>query len=122
MKNILLVDDNRTMLLVWKQILIKRGYHVITAMDGIEALARLAEYPQIQFVLSDWMMPNMNGIELCRRLKSADYGRYIFFVLLSGKDDQHSIIEGINAGADDFLLKMQTLMKLMPVLKPVLER
>jgi sigma-B regulation protein RsbU (phosphoserine phosphatase) len=105
MKNILLVDDNRTMLLVWKQILIKRGYHVITAMDGIEALARLAEYPQIQFVLSDWMMPNMNGIELCRRLKSADYGRYIFFVLLSGKDDQHSIIEGINAGADDFFVK-----------------
>jgi len=105
MKNILLVDDNRTMLLVWTQILIKRGYNVITAADGVKALEVLAEHPEIQFVLSDWIMPNMDGIELCKALKSGKYSRYIFFVLLSGKNDQTSIIEGINAGADDFFVK-----------------
>lgn len=105
MKDILLVDDNRTMLLVWERILSKRGYNVITARDGFDALAVLDEHPHIQFVLSDWMMPNMDGIALCSHLKSANYARYIFFVLLSGKNDQTSIIEGINAGADDFVVK-----------------
>ena len=82
-----------------------RGYNVITALNGLEALAQLEKYPSIQLVLSDWMMPELNGIELCFHLKSPDYGRYIFFVLLSGRDDDDSIVEGINAGADDFVAK-----------------
>jgi len=105
MKDILLVDDNLAMLWVWEQTLLKRGYNVMTARDGLEALTVLQGNPQIQFVLSDWMMPNMNGIELCTKLKSVEYQRYIFFVLLSGKNDQPSIVEGINAGADDFFVK-----------------
>ena len=82
-----------------------RGYNVITALNGIEALAQLERYPSIQLVLSDWMMPELNGIELCLQLKSPDYNRYIFFMLLSGRDDDDSIVEGINAGADDFIAK-----------------
>ncbi|WP_425440594.1 response regulator [Photobacterium indicum] len=85
--------------------LTKRGFNVITASDGLQALEVLKVNAHIQFVLSDWMMPEMDGIELCARLKSGDYSRYIFFVLLSGKDDQASIINGINAGADDFVVK-----------------
>lgn len=105
MRDILLVDDNRTMLMFMEKMLTKRGFNVITANDGLQALDVLKVNPHIQFVLSDWMMPEMNGIELCTRLKSGDYSRYIFFVLLSGKDDQASIINGINAGADDFVVK-----------------
>ncbi|MGF1685443.1 SpoIIE family protein phosphatase [Photobacterium japonica] len=105
MPKILLVDDNRTILLMLKTQLTKRGYEITTASDGAQALAILAEREDIQFVLSDWMMPEIDGIELCRRVKSADYARYLFFVLLSGKDDQASIINGINAGADDFVVK-----------------
>lgn len=105
MKNILLVDDNRTMLLFMQSALSKRGYSVVTANDGADALKILAERKDIQFVLSDWMMPGIDGIELCRRVKSSNYNRYLFFVLLSGKDDQQSIIDGINAGADDFVVK-----------------
>ncbi|MFT5789819.1 MAG: sigma-B regulation protein RsbU (phosphoserine phosphatase), partial [Shewanella sp.] len=55
-------------------------------------------HPNIQLVLSDWMMPQLNGIELCYRLKSAEYCRYIFFILLSGRDDKESIVKGITAG------------------------
>ncbi|OAN13795.1 regulator [Photobacterium jeanii] len=105
MNEILVVDDNRTMLMFMERVLSKRGFKVTTANDGTQALHVLEECPDIQFVLSDWMMPEMDGIELCRRLKSGNYSRYIFFVLLSGKDDQESIISGINAGADDFVVK-----------------
>ncbi|KHT63407.1 regulator [Photobacterium gaetbulicola] len=105
MKRILLVDDNRTMLLFMEKVLSKRGFDVITAIDGMHALQVLEERPDIQFVLSDWMMPEMDGIELCSRVKSANYGRYLFFMLLSGKDDKESIVSGINAGADDFVVK-----------------
>ncbi|WP_299809070.1 SpoIIE family protein phosphatase [uncultured Shewanella sp.] len=104
-REILLVEDNRVMQLLMRKKLSSRGYHVITAIDGIDALKQLENTPSIQLVLSDWMMPKLNGIELCYYLKSPEYGRYIFFVLLSGRDDKESIVEGINAGADDFVAK-----------------
>ncbi len=105
MKDILLVDDNRVILTVLAKSLSKRGYNVITASNGTLALNILDENPHIQFILSDWMMPVMNGIDLCRHVKSGNYSRYVFFVLLSGKDDHESIVSGINAGADDFVVK-----------------
>ncbi|GIU32199.1 hypothetical protein TUM4433_24850 [Shewanella schlegeliana] len=104
-KEILLVEDNKVMQLLMTKMLSSRGYRVISAFNGIDALAQLDKHPSIQLVLSDWMMPGLNGIELCYRLKSPEYGRYIFFVLLSGRDDKESIVEGINAGADDFVAK-----------------
>ena len=105
MNEILLVDDSRTILIFMSSVLKKRGYKVHTAMCGEEALKVLSEQDNIQFVLSDWMMPGMDGIELCRVLKNSNYGRYIFFVLLSSKNDQESIVNGIDAGADDFVDK-----------------
>lgn len=104
-KEILLVEDNKVMQLLMTKMLSSRGYQVISAINGIDALAKLDKHPSIQLVLSDWMMPQLNGIELCYHLKSPGFGRYIFFVLLSGRDDEESIVEGINAGADDFVAK-----------------
>ena len=104
-KEILLVEDNKVMLLMMSQMLSSRGYRVVTAKHGLDALSQLESHPNIQLVLSDWMMPELNGIELCYQLKSPEYGRYIFFVLLSGRDDKESIVEGINAGANDFVAK-----------------
>ncbi|MFM2587010.1 PP2C family protein-serine/threonine phosphatase [Vibrio sp. TBV020] len=105
MNKILLVDDNRTILIYMSSVLKKRGYIVHTAKSGKEALAVLVESDDIQFVLSDWMMPGMSGVELCQHLKSGNLNRYIFFVLLSSKGDEQSIISGIDAGADDFVDK-----------------
>ncbi|MCV5276971.1 response regulator, partial [Escherichia coli] len=65
----------------------------------------LTHRKDIQFVLSDLMMPGLSGIDLCRVLKSAAFERYIFFVLLSSRNDQGSIVKGIDAGADDFVDK-----------------
>ncbi|ROV59851.1 fused response regulator/phosphatase [Vibrio ponticus] len=105
MKEILLVDDSRTILVFMGSVLKSKGFKVFTANSGEEALQILAERDTIQFVLSDWLMPEMSGIELCQTLKSRQFGRYIFFVLLSSNNDQQSIITGIDAGADDFVDK-----------------
>ncbi len=104
-KTILLVEDNRTTQILIKSLLTKRGYNVLTANHGQEAIQILNANSTIQFVLSDWVMPEMDGIALCHTLKSQHNNRYIFFVLLSSQDDQASIINGINAGADDFVAK-----------------
>lgn len=105
MEYILVVDDDPVSLLFMSSLLKRCGFRIVSAKNGIEAMSILSENPQIQFVLSDWIMPEMDGIELCKKLKQIEFDRYIFFVLLSGKDDQLSIINGINAGADDFIVK-----------------
>lgn len=97
MKSILLVDDSKTVLLYMTSALQKQGYEVIAVEDGESALEVLTHRTDIQFVLSDLMMPGISGIELCRELKSSAFSRYIFFVLLSSRNDQESIIKGMDA-------------------------
>ncbi|WP_114787567.1 SpoIIE family protein phosphatase [Vibrio tetraodonis] len=105
MKDILVVDDNPMTLLYMSSVLKKRGYVVHTSTSGGDALDILSTSNEIQFVLSDWVMPGMDGLELCKILKSRDYHRYIFFVLLSSNSDETSVINGIVTGADDFVDK-----------------
>lgn len=105
MEYILIVEDDPVSLLFMSSLLKRCGFNTISATNGKEAMLILKENPHIQFVLSDWIMPEMDGIELCQKLKEFEFERYIFFVLLSGKNDQSSIIDGINAGADDFIVK-----------------
>ena len=80
------------------------GYEAITCNDGREAWD-LIQHEEISFIISDWMMPDLNGIELCRRIRATDFGRYIYFILLTGREGKSSLIEGMNAGADEFLVK-----------------
>ncbi|GAL19018.1 serine phosphatase RsbU regulator of sigma subunit [Vibrio maritimus] len=88
-----------------RMLLQRRGYGVVIANDGVDALSLLESHPNIQFVLSDWVMPNMDGVALCKAVKAQNFNRYLFFVLLSSQDDHDSITQGINAGADDFVAK-----------------
>lgn len=87
-----------------KSLLRKAGYDVIEATDGAEAWALLQERP-VRLVFTDWMMPRMTGIELIQRIRTTDLGRYIYVILCSGKDSKADVVEGIQAGADDFLSK-----------------
>ncbi|EDP60683.1 SpoIIE family protein phosphatase [Vibrio sp. AND4] len=112
MKSILLVDDSKTVLLYMTSALQKQGYEVVAAEDGDAALQLLTYRTDIQFVLSDLMMPGLNGFELCRQLKSSAFSRYIFFVLLSSCNDQASIIKGMDTGADDFIDKKTSVAEL----------
>ncbi len=103
---ILVVDDNEDMLLLLMQFLKNWGHDVLLASNGAEAWHILEENDQIQFVISDWNMPLMNGIEFCRKIREDNYfDRYIYVILLTARRDQLDLVEGMEAGADDFMGK-----------------
>ena len=101
---ILIVDDDEIALDVLTQALTRAGHQVEAARDGAEALEILRE-DSCRLVISDWEMPGMNGLELCQRVRQEEFPGYIYFILLTARDGTDNIVEGLSAGADDFLTK-----------------
>lgn len=79
-------------------------WDVTTASDGLEAL-EILEREDIPLVLIDWIMPRMNGLEVCRRIRSGKKLFYTYIILLTAKDSTEDFLEAHEAGADDFLNK-----------------
>ena len=101
--SVLIVEDNKDMLAFVARKL-SPLYHVITAENGIEAL-KVLEHEYINLVISDIMMPEMDGLELCEHLKSnLDYS-HIPIILLTAKTTLESKIEGLEQGADAYIEK-----------------
>ncbi len=102
---VLAVEDDPVALAVLSRTLRKLGHEVIAAGDGDEALLLLEREP-VRMVVSDWMMPGMDGLELCARVRGRVGSDYVYFVLLTSRepttDNQR---EAIEAGVDDFLSK-----------------
>ena len=82
----------------------RAGYDVTTAQDGREALEILAR-GQHRLVVSDWKMPRMDGVELCRAVRSGGFTHYIYFILLTGQTSTEETLEGLSAGVDDYICK-----------------
>ncbi len=101
---ILIVDDQELSLDVLRFALEHEGHEVQTAGNGVEALAALAS-GEHHLVISYWEMPQMNGLELCRSIRSRDLGDYVYFILLTARDRSASIVNGLASGADDFISK-----------------
>lgn len=101
---ILIVDDDEIALDALSQVLIADGHDVTSTRRGPEVLMNLRN-GRYDVVIADWMMPEMDGLELCRRIRSEDFGRYIYTILLTARDTTTDIVEGLSAGADDFLTK-----------------
>jgi sigma-B regulation protein RsbU (phosphoserine phosphatase) len=80
------------------------GHEVVEASNGSEALEHLADN-DLRLVVSDWMMPEMDGIDLCRAIRQSSNERYVYVILLTGKTAREDLVHGLNAGADDFLGK-----------------
>lgn len=80
------------------------GCDSIAANDGSQALATV-DNSGVSVVLCDWDMPGMSGVELCAQLRQRREGRYIYFILVSGRTERDSIVAGLEAGADDFICK-----------------
>ncbi len=103
-RKILAVDDSSTYLQALSEALREDGYDVILARSGEEALALLAIQP-VDCVLLDLVMPGLGGRETCRRIKAAPIVREIPLVMLTALEDRAAMIEGLGAGADDYLSK-----------------
>lgn len=101
---ILIADDTSDMRLLLARLLGKWGYQVIIANDGSEAWEILNREP-IRLVISDWMMPKLNGIQLCRRIREQEFFPYVYVILLTACDEEADVIAGMKAGADDILAK-----------------
>lgn len=109
MKKVLLVDDSSVFRKVLKATLERAGYEVITAENGSEAIRILGEENSPELVLLDRVMPDMDGLEVCKWVRShvnAEQGaRYKYFIVLTSKTDQDDVLEGFAQGADDYVMK-----------------
>ncbi len=101
---ILIVDDNDVSLEALRHALLGQRYEIIVAHNGREALD-LARSGECRLVISDWMMPEMDGLELCRQIRRTDLPGYVYIILLTSNDSAGSVVEGLSSGADDFLQK-----------------
>ena len=101
---ILLVDDDPIARSIHSMLLRVHGHEVLEASDGELAWQMVVE-AQISFVVSDWMMPNLAGVDLCRRIRAAEFERYVYVILCTSRGAKSDLIEGMDAGADDFLVK-----------------
>lgn len=97
----LIVEDSPSMLRLMGALVDRMGYRVHLAADGQQALALLDKHP-ISIVLCDWMMPGMDGLEVCRRIRRAPSDHYVYIILMTGRSLKSDFVEAMNAGADDF--------------------
>lgn len=103
-RRILLVDDSRAQLKIISSILRRWNYEVVEATSG-EAAIEVAKSASVDLVISDWMMPNMNGLELRRELQRVFDDRFVYFILLTSRSDKSDLAEALEDGADDFVSK-----------------
>ena len=102
---ILLVEDDPVSRRLLETFLDKWGYEVEVTCDGSEAWELIQEPNSPSLVISDWMMPDMDGLELCRKIREMDKSDYIYFIILTSKDRKEDVVKGLEAGADDYLVK-----------------
>ena len=103
-KPILIVDDSRSFLKLFEVMLSNWGLQVYTATNGQEAL-ELIERVQPAFVLTDWDMPSMSGIELCNHVRSKKQNAYMYMIMITGYASRDDLLHSLRMGADDFLTK-----------------
>ncbi len=102
-QTLLIVDDSPDMVSFLENHFSK-NYHILTAHDGIEALHQLSQH-QTDLIVSDWMMPRMDGTEFCRQMRSNPLTSHIPFIMLTAKTDDSSKVTGMDIGADAYIEK-----------------
>jgi diguanylate cyclase (GGDEF)-like protein len=101
---ILIVDDDPMSQALLKSALKKEGYGFAIARNGQEAID-LYSQEFFPIIITDWMMPEMDGLELCRLIRSMKLDRYIYIILLTGQNSKTDLVEGLEAGADEYIIK-----------------
>ena len=101
---ILIVEDDTLMQRVLSQRLLAEGYQVAVASDGREGMKMIVSYDP-HLVLSDWMMPHVDGLELCQAIKTGFHDDAPYYILLSAKGEVNDRVVALETGADDYLVK-----------------
>lgn len=101
---ILAVDDDDIVLDILEHLLSKDGHEVVTTTRGAEALLLLNE-GDFQMIILDWELPDISGIEICRNIRSTNFGNYLYTIMLTSRSSGEEIVAGMSAGADDFVGK-----------------
>ena len=121
MKKILVVDDDTTLRTALTRYLEKRRYLVQDAGSGVEAL-KIFEKDPADLIVSDVLMPEMDGHEFCQRLRATRSGQLVPFIFLSSKSDVEDRVQGHSIGADDYLIKPFEPKELLAKIEAQLER
>lgn len=101
---ILIADDDDVSRFILQEILQTLGYEVTACRDGNEAWEKYLE-EDFRLVISDWMMPEMDGLELCRRIREVVRSDYSYFILQTSLHEKEQLLAGLEFGADNYLLK-----------------
>ncbi len=102
---ILIAEDDTVSRHLLEATLAKWGYEVISTTDGIQAFDVLSQPDAPSLAVLDWMMPGMDGAEVCRRARSLGADRLLYIILLTAKGRKEDIVQGLTAGADDYIIK-----------------
>ena len=119
--SVLVVEDEPAQREVLAYNLEAQGFRVSQADNGEEALLLVAEETPDLIVL-DWMLPNVSGIEVCRRLKSRPETKSVPIIMLSARSEEVDLVRGLNAGADDYVVKPYSVAELMARVRTQLRR
>ncbi len=102
---VLIAEDDAMYRRILESWLGQWGFGTIFARDGEQAWEILQQEPPPQLLIVDWVMPKVDGIELCRRIRQKQQGRYQYVLLVTGKEEKRNVVQGLEAGADDYLTK-----------------
>ncbi len=101
---ILIVEDNSIEAEMLAFSLEQIGYDVVVASNGLDAI-EILENEQIRLIISDWEMPDFDGVELCQWVRKTRTAGYVYFMMLTGRSSSEDVVAGLEAGADDFISK-----------------
>lgn len=102
---VLIAEDNLTCRVMLEETLKKWGYAVRSVADGTQALDVLSKGNPPEIAILDWMMPGVEGIDVCRKIRGLEHDTPIYIILLSGRGSKSDIVAGLEAGADDYITK-----------------
>jgi CheY-like chemotaxis protein len=102
---ILIADDDRMSTMMLGRTLEQWGFEVVVAHDGVAAWERIIGDEPPELAIVDWMMPGLDGIELCRRIRSTTLRSPVYVILLTARTSRQDLVAGLEAGADDYLTK-----------------
>jgi len=118
---LVIVDDHYDVLELLKYNFVKEGYEVKFFFTAVDALKYITD-DNTDLVITDWMLPEMDGLELCKNLKLSAATRDIPIVMLTGKNDEIDVVTALEVGADDYLIKPLRIKEMLTRVKKILRR